>query len=138
MDEARTEHRADKVNAKFAGYAVDFGFHVKPCIAERPRTKGKVEAQMKILDEIHAIKDSSAYLSSKRTFKSCAIVSINPSIKERVRASSGPSKGKEHRLVNKINASNMISYQPRQYSVPTGYQGRTVGIQVYDNHLYAY
>jgi len=42
-----------------------------------------------------------------------------------------------HKLV-KINASNMISYQSRQYSVPAGYQGKTVGIQVYDNHLYAY
>ncbi|HDJ5950954.1 TPA: IS21 family transposase, partial [Staphylococcus aureus] len=27
---------------------------VKPCIAGRPRTKGKVESIMKILDEIHA------------------------------------------------------------------------------------
>ncbi|CAH1202492.1 hypothetical protein PAECIP111893_01808 [Paenibacillus plantiphilus] len=38
-DEARTEHRAGKVNVKFAAYAADFGFHVKPCIAWLPRTK---------------------------------------------------------------------------------------------------
>lgn len=54
MGEARTEHTPGKVNAKFAQFAKDFGFNVKPCIAGRPRTKGKVETTMKILDEIHA------------------------------------------------------------------------------------
>jgi transposase len=54
MDEARTEHTPGKVNAKFAQFAKDFGFNVRPCIAGRPRTKGKVETTMKLLDEIHA------------------------------------------------------------------------------------
>lgn len=54
MDDARTEHFAGKVNAKFAQFAKDFGFKVRPCIAGRPRTKGKVETTMKLLDEIHA------------------------------------------------------------------------------------
>ncbi|MEB6331385.1 IS21 family transposase, partial [Mammaliicoccus sciuri] len=35
-------------------FADDFGFKVRPCVAGRPRTKGKVESIMKILDEIHA------------------------------------------------------------------------------------
>lgn len=43
MDEARTEHFLGKVNTKFAQFAKDFGFIVRPCIAGRPRTKGKVE-----------------------------------------------------------------------------------------------
>src|SRR5690606_7267683 len=54
MDQARTEYSSGKENAKFAQFAKDFGFKVKPCIAGRPRTKGKVEATMKLLDEIHA------------------------------------------------------------------------------------
>ncbi|GAB0171971.1 IS21 family transposase, partial [Lysinibacillus sp. CTST325] len=54
MDEARTEHFSGKVNAKFAHFARDFGFKVKPCVAGRPQTKGKVETTMKFLDEIHA------------------------------------------------------------------------------------
>src|SRR5690606_6634101 len=32
----------------------DYGFKVHPCIAGKPNTKGKVEAPMKYLDEIHA------------------------------------------------------------------------------------
>lgn len=54
MDEARTEQLKGKVNTKFAQFAKDFGFKVKPCIAGHPRTKGKVETTMKLLDEIHA------------------------------------------------------------------------------------
>ncbi|MEJ9127331.1 IS21 family transposase, partial [Bacillus cereus] len=54
MDEARTEYFKGIVNNKFAQFAQDFGFKVQPCIAGRPKTKGKVEAPMKFLDEIHA------------------------------------------------------------------------------------
>ncbi|KIL46722.1 transposase [Jeotgalibacillus soli] len=54
MDEARTEYSSGKVNAKFTQIAKDFGFKVRPYIAGRPRTKGKVEATMKLLDEIRA------------------------------------------------------------------------------------
>ena len=54
MDEARTEHFSGTINNKFAQFAQDFGFKVQPCIAGRPNTKGKIEAPMKLLDEIHA------------------------------------------------------------------------------------
>ncbi|HIW33228.1 MAG TPA: IS21 family transposase [Candidatus Paenibacillus intestinavium] len=155
MDEARTEQSAGKVNAKFHQFATDFGCKVKPCVAGRPRTKGKVEAQMKLLDEIHAYQGKLS-LPELHDFiqKLCNRInqsfhqgsgnvpvlslekeknSLHPLPTERVRSSYRI----HHKLV-KINASNMISYQSRQYSVPAGYQGKTVGIQVYDNHLYAY
>ena len=32
----------------------------------------------------------------------------------------------------------MISYKSNQYSVPPEYQGKTVGLQVYDNQIYVY
>lgn len=54
MDIARTEEYSGKINTKFQQFAKDFGFKMKPCIARRPRTKGKVETTMKLLDEIHA------------------------------------------------------------------------------------
>ena len=54
MDEARTDYFKGVVNNKFTQFAKDFGFKVQPCVAGRPRTKGKVEAPMKLLDEIHA------------------------------------------------------------------------------------
>lgn len=54
MDKARTEYDKGKINNKFQQFASDYGFKVHPCIAGRPRTKAKVEAPMKILDEIRA------------------------------------------------------------------------------------
>ena len=54
MDEARTNYKKGKVNNKFQQFADDYGFKVRPCIAGRPNTKAKVEAPMKLLDEIRA------------------------------------------------------------------------------------
>lgn len=59
--------------------------------------------------------------------------SLQPLPTERVRSSY-----RIHHKPVKSNASNMVSYHSRQYSVPTGFQGKAVGIQVYDNHLCAY
>lgn len=155
MDEPRNEYVKGKVNPKFAAFADDFEFKVKPCVAGRPRTKGKVEAPMKLLDEIHAyqgklslpeLQDFIQKLGDRvnqsfhqGTGKVPVLAlemeknSLHPLPAERVRSSYRI----HHKLV-KINAANMISYQSKQYSVPAGYQGKTVGIQVYDHHLYAY
>ncbi len=54
MDEPRTNNSKGKVNNKFQQFADDYGFKVCPCIAGRPNTKAKVEAPMKLLDEIRA------------------------------------------------------------------------------------
>lgn len=32
----------------------------------------------------------------------------------------------------------MVTYKSNQYSVPAGYIGKTVGLQVYDNTIYIY
>lgn len=48
MGEARTDYFYGVVNNKFTQFAKDFGFKVQPCVAGRPRTKGKVEAPMKL------------------------------------------------------------------------------------------
>ncbi len=43
----------------------------------------------------------------------------------------------KHTLV-KVTPSNMVNYQSNQYSVPPGYIGKAVGLQVYDKTLYIY
>lgn len=54
MDEARRKNSEGKINPKIQQYAQDFGFKIRVCMSRRPQTKGKVEAQMKVLDFIHA------------------------------------------------------------------------------------
>ncbi|MFP3919835.1 IS21 family transposase, partial [Lysinibacillus telephonicus] len=155
MDEARTERFVGKVNAKFAQFAKDFGFKVKPCIAGRPRTKGKVETTMKLLDEIHAYQGK-FNMAELHNYIQNLCNRINHEVHqgtnkipilefqkeknhllqlptERVR----DSYRINHTFV-KVNVSNMISYKSNQYSVPAGYQGKKVGLQVYDDQLWIY
>lgn len=155
MDEARTEHFSGKVNTKFAQFAKDFGFIVRPCIAGRPRTKGKVETTMKILDEIHAYQGLLT-LEELHQFVQDLCDRINHEIhqgtgkipifefkKERNHLLQLPTEKVrdsyriKHTLV-KVNASNMISYKSNQYSVPAKYEGKKVGLQVFDEQIWIY
>ena len=45
MDEARTEFSKGRVNAKFAQFAKDFGFKVRPCILVVPKQREKSKQQ---------------------------------------------------------------------------------------------
>ena len=155
MDEPRTEYQRGKVNDKFYQFSKDMGFEVKPCIAGRPRTKAKVEAPMKILDEIHAYQGkfdyeelhqfvqrlcdriNNSYHQGTGKIPILALKNernlLSPLPHERIRDSY-----KIHHKLVKVNPSNMISFKSNQYSVPPGYIGKTLGLQVYDNHIFIY
>jgi transposase len=153
MDEARTEYSSGKINAKFAQFAQDFGFTVKPCIAGRPRTKGKVETTMKLLEEIHAYQGKFS-LEELHQFVKELCDRINHQIhqgtgkipilefkKEKNLLSQLPTEQirdsyRIKQTLVKVNASNMITYKTNQYSVPAKYRGKKVGLQVYDDHIW--
>ncbi|HDR6272092.1 TPA: IS21 family transposase [Bacillus cereus] len=155
MDEARTEHFSGTINNKFAQFAQDFGFKVQPCIAGRPNTKGKIEAPMKLLDEIHAYQGKFTF-EELHDFVQKLCTRINQTFHQGTgkipmfalkqeknllqllpQSTIRDSYKIKHKLV-KVNTSGMISYKSNQYSVPAEYQGRTVGLQVYDNQIYVY
>ncbi len=155
MDEPRTAYRPGKVNERFYQFAKDCGFEVRPCIAGRPRTKAKVEAPMKLLDEIHAYQGKFNYEE---------LHSFVQELSNRVNSQYHQGTGKipilhlkkERNLLNplphrkirdfykidhipvKVNTSNMVSFKSNLYSVPPGYVGKTVGLQVYDNKIHVY
>lgn len=155
MDEARTEYSKGTINNKFSQFAQDFGFKVQPCIAGRPNTKGKVEAPMKLLDEIHAYQGKFTF-EELHQFVQKLCIRINQTFHQGTnkipmfalkqeknllqplpQSTIRDSYRIKHTLV-KVNASNMISYKSNQYSVPAEYQGKTVGLQVYDDQLFVY
>jgi|SRR5690625_521023 len=155
MEQPRTEHQKGKVNERFYQFAKDFGFEVKPCIAGRPQTKAKVEAPMKILDEIHAYQGQFNYEELNQFIeKLCNRVNheynqgtggipILSLPKEKALLSPLPNRQiretyKINHTLVKVNPSNMITYKSNQYSVPAGYIGKQVSIQVYDNYIYVY
>ncbi|MGE6261372.1 IS21 family transposase [Heyndrickxia sporothermodurans] len=155
MDEPRTEYQKGRINERFYQFSKDMGFVVKPCVAGRPRTKAKVEAPMKLIDEIHAYQGKFDY-EELHQFVQKLCDRINNSYhqgtgkipilalkKERNLLSPLPHERIrdfykiDHKLV-KVNTSNMITYKSNQYSVPPGYIGKTLSLQVYDNHIFVY
>ncbi len=155
MDQPRTEYQSGKVNVRFQQFADDYGFKVKPCIAGRPQTKAKVEAPMKILDEIRAYNGLLSYAElhelvarinnriNSKVNKGTGRILIMYYEKEKTSLSPLPKDTirKSYQIIThtvKVNSSSMITYQSNQYSVPTEYIGKTLNLQVHDNHLHVY
>ena len=155
MDVARTENFGGKVNAKFQQFADDYGFKVRPCIAGRPRTKAKVEAPMKILDEIRAYNGKLDYDGLNKlvtrinnrvnthVVKDTGIIPIMYFNKEKASLSHLPVKNirKPYQITTKpldVNPSSMINYGGNQYSVPTEYIGKSLTAQAYDGYIHLY
>lgn len=155
MEEARTEYRKGIINSDFQVFADDYGFKVHPCIAGRPQTKAKVEAPMKILDEIMAYNGKLSYEGIIKK-----IAEINERENTRYHGSYqmhpiiGLKKEKDflcplppmtirnlYHIKTKrvlVNASSMISYLGNHYSVAPEYMGKHVDIQEHDSHLCIY
>lgn len=155
MDVARTEHFAGKMNEKFKLFADNYGFKTRPCIAGRPQTKSKVEAPMKLLDEIYAY---NGLLDYEGLIK--LVETLNNRVNSQVHKGTGKipmfyfqkekpflhplpkeSIRKAYRITTrtpKVNASSMITYLSNQYSVPPKYIGKRLNLQVYDDYLHMY
>lgn len=120
-----------------------------------PQTKGKVESQMKILDEIHAYQGQltlpqleekiqhiifRSNLSIFQATKRCPYTMLE---KEKESLTPLPTKGirdsyKIDHQKAKVSRSNFISFRDGQYSVPSGYVAKSMTLQVIDKMLYIY
>ena len=155
MDVARSEQYGGKVNMKFKQFADDYGFKVRPCIAGRPRTKAKVEAPMKILDELRAYNGTLNYDELNKVLermnnrvnthvvKGTGIIPIMYFEKEKAFLSSLPQQQirKPYQLITgtvKVNQSSMINYKGSQHSVSPEYHGKTLVLQVFDGYIHLY
>ncbi len=155
MTESRTKHNKGKTNKSFEEFAKDFNFKIQPCIAKRPQTKGKVESQMKFLDEIQAYSGQLDLIElydlvdkiNTRVNSSINQGSNNvpfkqlPKEKEFLTPLPCDTVKNSYKIATydrKINTSAMINYNNCQYSVPPEYIGKTAKLQVYNNNLYIY
>ncbi len=155
MDEARTEYRKGIVNNEFQQFADDYGFEVHPCIAGRPQTKSKVEAPMKVLDELKAYNGDLTYVElvdkvreinereNSRFHDSYQKIPIMHLSKEKDSLQALPhTKIRNQYLIKtvtaKVNTSSLVNYQSNTYSVPPKYVGKRVNIQAYHNQIYIY
>ena len=155
MDIPRTNYFKGKVNNKFQQFAKDYGFKVHPCVAGRPNTKAKVEAPMKLLDEVRAYNGTLSYEELHKL-----VLDLNNRINSTCHTSTGKipilhlqkekdflSELPKNQIRNhykitttsvKVNSQSMISYKSNQYSVPPEYIGKRLKLQVYDDQLHVH
>lgn len=155
MDEARTKYSKGKINNRFSQFAGDYGFKVQPCIAGRPKTKAKVEAPMKILDEIRAYNgklDYTGLVKLVERINNRAYSEVNKGTgripvmylkNEKASLKCLPSDNirKPYRITTnhvKVNHASMFQYKQCQYSVPPEYAGKLVSLQIYDGYIHVY
>ncbi|MBR4341215.1 MAG: IS21 family transposase [Lachnospiraceae bacterium] len=155
MDVARTQSNKGKINERFEAFAKDFGFKIVPCVAATPKTKGKVESQMKYLDEVQAY---SGKLNLVELFELIERICerannticqgtgripiiefekerplLNPLPNETIR-----NQYKVRTIKAKVNSAGMITFKSNHYSVPCRYIGQEVSYQVHDSDIYIY
>jgi transposase len=155
MDEPRTSYSRGKVNIRFQQFADDYNFKVVPCIAGRPNTKAKVEAPMKLLDEIRAYNGKLDYSQLHQL-----VIKLNNRINSKCHTTTGKIPilylEKEKDFLSQlptakirnlysiktisvtVNPQSMINYKSNQYSVPPKYIGKELKLQTYDNQIYVY
>ena len=155
MDQPGTRGPKGKINIRFQQFADDYGFRVQPCIAATPKTKGKVESPMRILDELRAYNGRLTYLG---------FVELLAKINDRENSKVHPGTGKiplmylkkekdsfgplpqqtirnPYQLVDhkvRIDNASLFHYRGKQYSVPPEYIGKSVTLQVYDDYIHVY
>ena len=155
MDIARTKNRNGKVNNKFKQFADDYGFKIHPCIAVRPQTKGKVETQMKILDEILAYNGKISYEELIRIvsrinerdnntyhhyYRKTPIIDFQKE-KDFLKPLPNDVLRSQYRIKSitcKVNKSSMITYKSNQYSVPPKYIDKLLNVEVIENLIHVY
>ena len=155
MDDSRTQYKEGKVNDEFSEFAKDMGFRIKPCIAARAQTKGKVESPMRILDDLYAYNGDLTYeelvlkvadinnRENARFHESYQTVPILALEKEKdaLRPLANKEIRRHHKIKTKellVNKSSMISYNSNLYSVPPKYISKKVKVQTFDNQIHVY
>lgn len=155
MDVSRNNNSKGKVNVKFQQFADDYNFKVRPCIAGRPNTKAKVEAPMKLLDEIRAYNGMLDYSELHQL-----VTRLNNRINNTCHTSTGKipilhlEKEKDSlcelprtqirnlytikTLSVTVNPQSMINYKSNQYSVAPEYIGKRLKLQIYDDQIHVY
>lgn len=155
MDDPRTEYSKGKINNKFAQFAKDYSFEVKPCIAGEPEVKAKVEAPMKLLDELYAynglldlvgLRNQVTKICDRENNKLHSETGKIPILhlqKEKGFLSPLPQDNirslyKIKELSLKADSQGFVSYSGKKYSTPIKYCGKELNAQAFDDYLYVY
>lgn len=155
MDESRTQYYKGKINKEFEDFAKNMGFKTRPCIAGSPKTKGKVESPMRILDELYAY---SGTLSFEEIVQKLSLINDRENLRYhkeygRIPADSlKEEKGfllplpnetirNQYKVVRhkaKVSSRCTIRINNCNYSLPVKYFGKEIEYSLINNRVYIY
>ena len=155
MVAARRHGSEGQIHPKAEQFSKDMGFRFQPCMSYRPQTKGKVECQMKILDELHAYQGELTFDELKEKVKEIILrsnISISQATRQiplkmviREKESLLPLPKEvirdSYRIKHpkaKVLQDNTVSFQGNHYSVPPGYVAKSMTMQLIDKMLHIY
>ena len=155
MDEPRSYNKKGKVNDVFLQFAKDYGFKVNICMSRRPETKGKVEATMKVLEQIKAYSGDLDYdgllklvekinnEENMRFHSSYQKIPVKHLEKEKAFLAPLPNENIRkqyiipiHKL--KVDKSSLITFKSIKYSVDHTYIDKIVNVQLIGELIYIY
>lgn len=152
---ARSHGNQGQIHPKAEQFSKDMGFRFQPCMSYRPQTKGKVECQMKILDEIHAyqgrldfeelvekvhlmiLRSNVSVSQATRRIPATMLVKEKESLLPLPKQVIRDSYRVEHPKARVLH-DNTVSFQGNQYSVPPGYVAKSMTLRVIDKMLHIY
>lgn len=156
VETARRQGQDAQLTNSFSEFLKDYNIQVKPCMPQRPQTKGKTETQNKIVSQLKNyngkyqdiidIHDTLAIINNEDN-EAVSQATKFPRVfllaKEKGDLLPLPSKEirqKYHLTLNEVTVSNesLISYKSNKYSVPKKFIGSHVGLVVKRDELHIY
>lgn len=143
------------INTKFKKFADDLGFIPKLCKVRRPQTKGKVESQMKFLDDLKLYDNEFDSFDDLKNIVAKLQKTINNQISQAHNQIPNLVFLKEKKYLkplnvkfaktlkstldtHKVSNESLISYKGNKYSVPIEFINKRVFIEPINDELYIY
>lgn len=153
---ARTRKKEAVLNTTFEAFAKDYGIIVRPCLAMRPETKGKVETSMKELDELTAyngeytdiasISEMVQVITRRANQKISQATNVPPAMlyekeKEQLLPLPPDSTCSQYKMkftTVKSTLDSLIKYKNCFYAVPSFYKSKELELRIYKDMLQIY
>ena len=156
VEKPRTSQSEAILTSKFIEFCKDYDIKPLPSMPYRPQTKGKIETQNKVVDQLKNY--NGKYKDLMHVHEILAVInkedneSISQATKfprvfllKKEKGDLGPLPTKEvrqkyHLTLNEVMVSNesLISYKQNKYSVPKTFIGLKVGLSVRGHELHIY
>ncbi len=156
VQKAKTKYRDAILVPMFEQFLKDYGISWFVCKPNSPQTKGKVEVQMKMVNDLKAyngeysdyidINDKLQLITAEENTRISQATGLPPSFlfeKEKERLKPLPCKEIRSKYFIKmkeviVNRQSLISFKSNLYSVPPKYIGKKIGRRLINNKLHLY